>query len=261
MSIRRLAQRLNVTTDAVLAWLLAHGHAFDHPAHRVPMDVAEAVALALVGRPIASGGPTLADDLKERGILDGSERARVRDLLSRQLGGNPDVFDVAELSVLVDDLVSVACDDEACAAELAIDPGRALLARTPDAAYCDLCAGSDNRRAVARMVRQCRIGGVKRLLVVGGAPTTVGDLVELCDGRIDLRVIDGLKGRTRGEAQGDLAWANLCVVWGATPLAHKVSELYTDRWSDKQTQVIVVRRRGVAALCEEVVVAASRRSA
>jgi hypothetical protein len=64
-------------------------------------------------------------------------------------------------------------------------------------------------------------------------------------------LVDGVERRTKAEAQGDLAWADVVLVWGSSILARKVSTLYTrDAGS---TPVVVVPRRSIEALAGELV--------
>ena len=75
--------------------------------------------------------------------------------------------------------------------------------------------------------------------------------------RLELRLVDGTARRMRGEAQGDLAWADLVVVCGSSELGHKVSSLYTrERGS---TPVVTSARRGVEAIAAAVVEHVRRR--
>ena len=118
---------------------------------------------------------------------------------------------------------------------------------------CERCGGSNNRRAAKRLTERLRAVGVERLLVVGGTPTQHAELDQLL-GRegLQLRYIDGATGSlSRRDALPDMQWAQLMVVWGATPLPHKVSNLYTDE-PPKHLRVVKFARRGIEALCEEV---------
>ena len=54
------------------------------------------------------------------------------------------------------------------------------------AEYCEVCGGSDNRRAVDEMLTAMQRAGLMRLLVVGGSPGTRQDLKRLCHHRCEL---------------------------------------------------------------------------
>ncbi|MCC7363069.1 MAG: hypothetical protein IT303_01760 [Dehalococcoidia bacterium] len=131
-------------------------------------------------------------------------------------------------------------------------PARVPADAEPNA--CEVCRGSNNRRAAQAMIAACAARGVRRLLVLGGSGSTLRELASLlADSAIELRVVDGLE-RTpnKKDAIADLEWADLMVVWASTPLPHRVSVSYTDErpprlWS------LTVARRGVEALCTEVV--------
>ena len=59
--------------------------------------------------------------------------------------------------------------------------------------------------------------------------------------------------RTADRARGDLEWADLVLVWGATELHHQVSTHYTAAAPPLRRKVLHVPRRGVAALLAEAI--------
>jgi hypothetical protein len=72
-------------------------------------------------------------------------------------------------------------------------------------------------------------------------------------GLLKVRCIAGdRRGHTRREAVLRLYWAQLLVIWGSTPLYHKVSSPYTNN-APPCLPVIRVAHRGVEALCRETV--------
>jgi hypothetical protein len=107
------------------------------------------------------------------------------------------------------------------------------------------------------MSAACASAGIRRLVVVGGSPDTRRELGALA-GRLELRAVDGTERRTRAQADGDLAWADLVLVCGATELAHRVSGLYTG--ARTSTPVITSSRRGVEAIAGAVVQHVARRA-
>jgi len=121
---------------------------------------------------------------------------------------------------------------------------------------CAICGGQQNRVEVDRAIAALVARGMRRLVVVGGSPGTHGELRALVGNRLDLRVVTGTDRRTGRDAKGDLAWADLVVVWGATELKHKVSKLYTD---GKPRHVVTCPKRGIAALAATIVEAVRRR--
>lgn len=132
--------------------------------------------------------------------------------------------------------------------------GRTLVEVAQEA--CPYCRGSDNRRAVADMVEACRARKVRHILIVGGTATLHGhleDLIRRAGGGVQLRCVDGAEAvHTRNEATAHLQWAHLAVIWGSTPLPHKVSQLYTGHPLAQKVKTITVTQRGIAALCAQV---------
>jgi hypothetical protein len=98
---------------------------------------------------------------------------------------------------------------------------------------------------------------VKHLLIVGGTATLhahLQDLIRQAGGGLQLRVVDGAEAvHTRNEATAHLQWADLAVIWGSTPLPHKVSTLYTQHPLAAKVKTITVTQRGIAGLCSQVV--------
>ncbi len=119
---------------------------------------------------------------------------------------------------------------------------------------CELCGGSLNRRA-GDLARQAMLAaGYRRLLVVGGTPTTQAALTEsLGSPLLGIRCIDGTQGtRSAYTVEADLDWADVLVIWATTPLPHKISRPYTSR-APGRLPWITVARRGVGAVCDELV--------
>ncbi len=110
---------------------------------------------------------------------------------------------------------------------------------------CEHCGGSVNRRAESDLIAACSRHAVRRLLVVGGSPSVRDELQAYLHGALELRTVDGTERRTGEKARGDLAWADMILIWGGSELDHKVSTLYTQARSPK---VVLVAKRGVAAL-------------
>ncbi len=137
------------------------------------------------------------------------------------------------------------CRQEAAAAQ----DGRAVAAASVQA-HCEFCGGSSNERAVKQMLEACRRRGWRRLCVVGGSPNARTALRQLAGRELDLKLVDGTVARSRGQADSDLGWADVVVVWGSTQLDHKVSILY------KGPNVIQMARRSVKELAKAVVRAA-----
>lgn len=58
--------------------------------------------------------------------------------------------------------------------------------------------------------------------------------------------LEGTIARSRKEADADMRWAGVVVLWGSTPLDHRVSALY------KGANVLTVTQRSVQLLAREV---------
>jgi hypothetical protein len=146
-------------------------------------------------------------------------------------------------------LLRVCGDPECLRLSNGRDPGRAAVTAAPNA--CEVCAGSNNRRAAAALVRCLGMNGVRRVVVVGGSPATRAELGRLLGGAdLEVRLVDPDGSHARKDAEPHLQWAQLLVVWGATQLPHKVSKLYTDR-PPPHLRVVSLAKRSVEALCRE----------
>ena len=143
------------------------------------------------------------------------------------------------------------CDDGECR-RLADGRGAGRVAVLAAGSACEICGGSNNRRAAVALARCLRRNDVRRVLVVGGSPTTRAELERLLadDGRLEIRLVDAGGSHSRRDAEPHLQWAQLLVVWGATQLPHKVSKLYTDR-PPANLRVVSLAKRSVEALCRE----------
>ena len=114
---------------------------------------------------------------------------------------------------------------------------------------CEDCRGSANRSAIKRLAARFRQDGRKRLVVVGGSPGVCGALKDEWPDDLELRVVDGTKRNGAAAARGDLAWADVVVIWASSELHHTVSGTYMARGPDR-SKVIIVHKRGVESLAE-----------
>ncbi len=145
----------------------------------------------------------------------------------------------------------VHCSSPACVAAANASGREPVLTDLKPA--CQSCGGSDNRRAAADLVAAFRRRGMKRLVVVGGSPSVREELAREIGPALELRMVDGTERRTGDKARGDLAWADLVLIWGASELHHKVSMLYTQAPQPLRSKVVLVAKRGVAALLQAAV--------
>jgi hypothetical protein len=141
------------------------------------------------------------------------------------------------------------CGDEC--ASLATDGREPVV--TP-AGGCEVCEGSNNRRAALACLRTLRRHGITRVLVVGGTATQQHELRDFIatDG-VDVAFVDGTSARhSQKEAVANMNRAQLLVIWGSTPLRHAVSNLYTTE-PPRHLRSITVSRRGIEAVCREII--------
>jgi hypothetical protein len=171
--------------------------------------------------------------LEENGLTNSGKRnirttkiPQVRDLLRRELARS--------------------CGDSTCSSALV----SRRVTYVADARDCENCAGSDNKRAAKRFADACVRNQVVRVVIVGGSPGLREELHVLMPTEVHFRLIDGTARRNLQQARADGAWADLVLVWGPSQLQHKVSNLYTDLPTAFQSSVVVVTRRGIAALLD-----------
>jgi hypothetical protein len=191
------------------------------------------------------------DDLLDELGLSGDDAATARRILEQEGLTNPrkrriSLTKVGAAESLLDARLQRVC--HSCRGRARAD-GRTVV-EVPRAA-CPVCAGSSNRRAVDELVEACRRAHVGRLLAIGGSPNMRRSFAELVGGRLELRLVDGMRASDRRTAQGDIAWADLVVVLGATQLAHKVSTLYT-RDPEARRKLVTTSRRGIEAIADAI---------
>ena len=144
-----------------------------------------------------------------------------------------------------------ACGD-ACVRIDREGAGRAREVMLVPGVACEICGGSNNRRAVITCVRLLLRKSITRLVIVGGTPNQHAEMKELLGGTgLDLRFVDGTQGHSGKDALANRRWAQLIVVWGPTPLRHAVSDLYTDE-PLPHLRIVSVSRRSIEALCQAV---------
>lgn len=148
-----------------------------------------------------------------------------------------------------------ACSKEQCgrlAPVVAAANGREVVAVAATA--CELCGGSNNRRAALDLAERLRSRGATRLAVVGGTPTQHAELRGLLANEgLDLRCVDATKGsHTLKDAAQVVKWAQVLVIWAPTPLPHKVSNVYKDAATTAGVRAVMVHQRGIEAICREV---------
>lgn len=199
----------------------------------------------------AAAGPredSLESVFRRRGLVGEDEAvAALRVLLdSRRFAAMQGLLRVTEPNEAVSLLraqVALHCGREDCPAP----NGVSILRGSPE--RCEVCEGSDMRRGLRRFSEALMLEALLRVVVVGGSPGYHRMLREGVDRRVDLRLVAGDARRTGSQAQADLSWAQLVIIWGGTILDHKVSELY----SGGPARTLRIAHRGLSGLLDQVV--------
>jgi hypothetical protein len=191
------------------------------------------------------------------GFTSADSRAAARLLLEAAKFTNPrkramSLEKLPGATAMLAEQTALACG-KPCAAFAARAKARAIILDCEPSA-CSVCRGSNNRRAAIAMAAACLQANLHRILVVGGGKGALRELRSLMENTcVAFRCIDGLEETpNKKDAIADLNWAQLMIVWASTPLPHKVSTSYTDE-RPADLPMITVARRGVEALCREVV--------
>ena len=188
----------------------------------------------------------LSELLSSRGF-EGETAERALDRLCRDGLTRPGKTRIATAKIeAVDRTLGVAfvrhCRNPACRPS----PGETREPVPVSATHCETCGGSDNRRAVERMLAAMERAGWTKLLVVDGSPGTRGDLERLCADRIDFRFVTEETTPNRRTVAPLLARADICAIWTSSEISHKATAVL------RGPKVLKVPRRGVAALAEAV---------
>jgi hypothetical protein len=147
------------------------------------------------------------------------------------------------------DALILYCGDAECEALMPADGRQSVVVA---AQACEVCGGSNNRRAIGEMASTCMEFAVTKLLVVGGTPRSEEALRrDLAPHAIELRVVSGTDNEPNlRDALDHCRWADLVAVWAPTPLPHKVSTLYTGPQCDARR--VLVHSRGLEAFAHAV---------
>lgn len=178
--------------------------------------------------------------LEQHGLTRPGKRAMAADKIERAR------------MILSAEVVKV-CESLECRRLAAINGSAGLPPLTVDPAACVVCGGSNNRRGAIALAHRMHQLKLDRLLVVGGTPTLHTQIDQLLTPRgIRTRFVDGATGsHSLKDALPNMQWAQIVVIWGASPLPHKVSNLYTTA-PPEHVKVVKFARRGIEAMCSEV---------
>jgi hypothetical protein len=151
----------------------------------------------------------------------------------------------------IDDRLARYCGRAACVEDLEGDPRPHVIV---DPSSCPICSGSNNRRAMTLMLRALEGAGIQRVLIVGGTPRVHNEIRDFhLSSPVEVRLVDGIEtDLSIRAAQERIGWSQLVIIWGSTPLPHKVSQNFSAE-ACGSTPRILVRRRGIEALSTEVV--------
>lgn len=150
---------------------------------------------------------------------------------------------IAEFKLKVVEAALHAAFFRVCAkAECRMNTDAARTGIRVSAKHCEVCGGSDNRRAVEAMLVAMRRAGLTKLLVVGGSPGTRRCLECLCIDRCQLRFITEDTPPNRKTVRPLLYWSDIAAIWISTEIPHKATAALSG------PKVLKVSRRGVAAL-------------
>jgi hypothetical protein len=162
----------------------------------------------------------------------------------------------AARALLTSRLLRACCDDCTRIDRAGIGAAREAVRVTPPS--CEICGGSNNRRAAIWCVAMLYRRGIRRVVIVGGTGAQRRELEELLgassrDTGIEIRFVDGTRqSHTGRDALANMRWAQLVVIWASTPLKHSISHLYVAE-PPPHLRVLTVTRRSVEALCSEIV--------
>jgi hypothetical protein len=205
--------------------------------------------------PVADDAIPIDELLQHMGFAAPASRRRARAVLESARLTNARKSAIARYKIpAVEEALAAAfvrvCG-EACAG-LARDGRDAVVV---EQSSCEICGGSNNQRAVLSFVRTMRRRRLSRLLVVGGTGRQQTDLEQLLAGSgVEVRCVDGTRtSHSQRDAESNLRWAQIVAIWGPTPLRHAVSNLYTQA-QPPHPRVVSVARRGIEALCQELLV-------
>ncbi|HWU90644.1 MAG TPA: hypothetical protein VN253_25435 [Kofleriaceae bacterium] len=155
------------------------------------------------------------------------------------------------LQRVLDEQFLLLCSRPSCRAS-GTARGRVVL-DAARATACGVCHGSPNAAEIDRAVQALVDRGLRRIVIVGGSPSTREELRDLVGDRLELRLVSGTVRRTARDAKADLAWADLVAIWGGTELDHTISKHYTDASTGR---VVTCPRRGIEAMAQTLMKAA-----
>jgi hypothetical protein len=206
----------------------------------------------------------ISEMLRGLGLESPVAREQARSILERHGMTSPrktnmSAEKVPEARALLSAHALLLCNNPDCI-KLAVPAAAGREMIVVETSHCGICAGSGQRRAALLLARDMVAAGKPRLLLIGGTPHQHRELAQpLGEGGVEMRAVDGLKrAHSAAEASRQAAWADVVAIWAATPVKHKVTQVYTDAASPRALRVMVARR-GLESLCADIRTALSGR--
>ncbi len=147
---------------------------------------------------------------------------------------------------------TTTCSDTLELDEIDAESPRQLLLVEREA--CEVCGGSSDRRALNEMATAMTAAGLARAVVVGGTDQKAARILELSPPSLQWRFVDGLGHVNQRDADSDLRWGDVILIWARTPALHRVTNLYDG------PRTITVPTTGITALAREAAEFARRQN-
>ena len=196
----------------------------------------------------------LARVLKDYGITSPSAQDAARNALVKAgtISGRPNRVNISDEKVgparsALEAAFLWHCGNGDCRREASSSSVPTLLVGQQS---CAICGGSGDRKALKRLAKAANRAGVTRILVVGGTENKWREIRAGSPDGLEWRFVDGVKARDDRYFRNHRRWADLRVVWGSTPLDHRVSNQFGPAMGGR---VVTLSRRGIAALVDAVV--------
>ncbi len=191
--------------------------------------------------------PSLRELLAERGLMGEDEEAEalIAVLRSRRLGVLASSLvpsDLARLRRLLVERVVLHCGRKGCPVPGGMAPVVVAEAR------CEVCAGSNMARGFARLSEALMLNGLRRITIVGGTVGYHRHIRQGIDERIEVKLVEGTRRRTRRQADRDVDGSQLVVVWGGSLDDAAVHSLY----GAADVRVLRVEQRSMGGLLQEL---------
>ncbi len=189
------------------------------------------------------------------GLINAQDVAYARTVLEQHGLTRPGKQNIArtkipEVEGLLGRTIVRCCNSNPCREELVAGEESRYLA-VVERRLCEVCGGSFTSQAFQALAKALKAARVTRLLLIGGTPNQWEDLRSRLPPGVTCEYVEGTTRVDGGTARMQVNRSDLVVIWGPTPLLHKVSTLYQQL--DTKDKTVVVKRRGIGALAEAIV--------